>query len=85
MPEHKKILLEQRYTNHFPGLLVNNPIGLRDRYQFAIATGKRRIAGHTCCLIVIELLNNECYGYRLYTDVDIGLLLEAQTEQAITA
>jgi sigma-E factor negative regulatory protein RseB len=79
MPQRKKILLERRRTDHFPGLLVGNPTGLSDNYQVAIAPGTRRVAGRTCHLIVIEPLDNRRYGYQLCADVDTGLLLKAQT------
>lgn len=79
LPQRKKMLLERRRTDRFPGLLLGDPTGLADNYRVSIVAGTRRVAGRACHLAMIEPLDNRRYAYKLCADADTGLLLKAQT------
>ncbi len=79
MPQRKKVLLERRRTDRFPGLLLGDPSGLSQNYRVTAVPGTRRVAGRACHLVMIEPLDGRRYGYKLCADADTGLLLKAQT------
>lgn len=79
MPERKKILIERRRTDRFPGLLLGDPAGLSGNYVVHVRAGKQRVAGRECRVVTIEPRDTKRYGYKLCADIDTNLLLKAQT------
>ena len=79
MPERKKILIERRRTDRFPGVLVGDPAGLAENYDIEVRPGKHRLAGRECQVIHITPRDGSRYGYKLCADLQTDLLLKAQT------
>lgn len=79
MPERKKVLLETRRTDRFPGLLLGEPKGLNENYNVTLVPGKHRVAGRQCQKINIEPRDGLRYAYSLCADTETHLLLKAQT------
>lgn len=78
-PDTKKLLIEKRFTNDvFPAILVANPQELSQYYE-VITKNKERVAGLPCQVILLKPIDKLRYGYRLCSDDQSGLLLQAQT------
>lgn len=78
-PDAKKLLIEKRFTNDvFPAILVANTHELKRYYQIHVG-GSERIAGLTCKIILLNPIDKLRYGYRLCSENNSGLLLQAQT------
>lgn len=79
MPERKKVLIERRRTDRFPGVLLGDPSGLAANYDIDVRAGKHRLAGRECRVIHITPRDGSRYGYKLCADLETDLLLKAQT------
>lgn len=79
IPEKRTIVIERRRTERFPGMFIGDIDGLAAHYRFDIEEELGRVAGRECHVINVAPLDDLRYGYRLYADVDTGLLLKAQT------
>jgi len=77
LPENKKIYTEERwFRKFFPDLLPKPSVRIYDNYVFE--KGKiERIAGHESQVIKLMPKDNLRYGYKLWAEVDSGLLLKA--------
>lgn len=79
MPERKKILIDRRRTDRFPGVLLGDPAGLAQNYDIDVRPGKQRVAGRECQVIHITPRDGSRYGHKLCADLQTNLLLKAQT------
>lgn len=78
-PDAKKLLVEKRFANDvFPAILVANTNELKRYYQIRL-NGTERIAGRSCKIILLSPIDKLRYGYRLCSENNSGLLLQAQT------
>src|SRR5690606_18288157 len=62
----------------FPSLLPERVTNLAQHYEISLGE-IRRIAGYDCRAVVLAPRDQLRYGYRLYADVDTGMLLKAVT------
>jgi len=76
LPENKKIYTEERwFRKFFPDLLPQPSEKIFDSYFFE--KGKiERVAGYDSQLIKLVPKDNLRYGYKLWIDIDSGLLLK---------
>lgn len=79
LPERKKVLIERRRTDRFPGVLLGDPAGLAENYDIDVRPGKHRLAGRECRVMHITPRDGSRYGYKLCADLETDLLLKAQT------
>lgn len=79
VPEAKILLIEKRVTRDgFPGILATNTADLSEYYNVKKG-GVGRVAGHVVQSIRLEPKDNLRYGYQLWAEQSVGLLLHAQT------
>lgn len=79
IPESQTIKVERRTdTRAFPGLLPEQITELSRNYT--ISRGEpARIAGYDCDSVVLTPKDDLRYGYKLWADVNTGMLLKART------
>lgn len=78
LPESQTVKVERRLERAFPGMLPEHISELTRNY--AIARGeKARIAGFDCQAVVLTPKDDLRYGYKLWADVNSGMLLKART------
>lgn len=65
----------------FPALLPERITALARHYDLSLGE-TRRVAGYDCQAVVLTPRDNLRYGYRLYADVNSGMLLRAVTVDA---
>ena len=81
LPDSKVVKVERRTAapeREFPGLLPGQIGSLAGHYDLALGE-TRRIAGFECRAVVLKPKDELRYGYRLYADVNTGMLLKAVT------
>ncbi len=79
VPDDKVVFVEKRAKyDSFPALLTSVPVAV-ERYYRAIAEGTERIAGRTASIVRLVPSDALRYGYRLWFDRELHLLLKAQT------
>ena len=79
LPESKVVKVERRTgEREFPALLPHKVSALVRHYDIALGE-TRRIAGFECRAVVLTPKDNLRYGYRLYADVQSGMLMKAVT------
>lgn len=76
LPDSKKIYTEERwFRKFFPDLLPQPSKRIYDSYD--IELGKiERVAGYSSQLVKLLPLDNLRYGYKLWVDIESGLLLK---------
>jgi sigma-E factor negative regulatory protein RseB len=77
-PDSKRVVVERRPSESFPGLGGMPAAEILDRYRLKVA-GTERIAGRSCQKLVLEPKDNLRYAYRLWVDPETGLLIRVQT------
>lgn len=82
LPESRVVKVERRTANRsFPALLPERVGILTEHYD--VSLGRReRVGGYECQAVVLTPKDNLRYGYRLYADVNSGMLVRAMTVDA---
>ncbi len=78
-PELRVVLVEQRQTEHFPGLFVGSVQDLGKSYSVSIEAEPGRVAGRSCQVAHVMPHDALRWRYLLCVDTESGLLLKAQT------
>jgi sigma-E factor negative regulatory protein RseB len=81
LPDSRVVKVERRTERSFPALLPERIGSLARHYDVSLGE-TRRIAGYDCQAVVLRPKDNLRYGYRLYADVNTGMLLKAVTFDA---
>jgi sigma-E factor negative regulatory protein RseB len=75
------VKVDRRTERDFPALLPERITALARHYDISLGE-THRIAGYDCQAVVLTPRDNLRYGYRLYADVNTGMLLKAVTVDA---
>jgi sigma-E factor negative regulatory protein RseB len=78
LPGSRLVKVDRRTERGFPALLPERITALTRNYDISLGE-TRRIAGFDCQAVVLTPRDNLRYGYRLYADVNSGMLLKAVT------
>ena len=82
LPDSRVIKVEKRAERRaergFPALVPERIVALARNYDLSLGE-TRRIAGYNCQAVVLKPKDNLRYGYKLYADVNSGMLLLAAT------
>lgn len=82
LPRRGVVKVERRTADRaFPALLPEQ-VGVLSRHYDISLGEKRRVGGFECQAIVLKPRDDLRYGYRLYADVDTGMLVRAMTVDA---
>jgi sigma-E factor negative regulatory protein RseB len=81
LPGSRVVKVDRRTERDFPALLPERITALARHYDISLGE-TRRIAGYDCQAVVLTPRDNLRYGYRLYADVNSGMLLKAVTFDA---
>jgi len=81
LPGSRLVKVDRRTERGFPALLPERITALARHYEISLGE-TRRIAGYDCQAVVLTPRDNLRYGYRLYADVNSGMLLQAVTLDA---
>ncbi len=84
LPGSRLVKVEKRVEGGergFPALLPERIGALARHYDISLGE-TRRIAGYDCQAVVLSPRDNLRYGYKLYADVNTGMLLRAVTLDA---
>ena len=82
LPESRVVKVERRAANRsFPSLLPERVGILAEHYDISLGE-KRRVGGFECQAVVLSPKDDLRYGYRLYADVNSGMLVRAVTTDA---
>lgn len=78
LPDENSVVIEHRKANdkNFPRILPKNLSNLEDNYIFLLGP-KERIADRMSQNVIIKPVDQYRYGYRLWADVESGLLLKS--------
>jgi sigma-E factor negative regulatory protein RseB len=81
-PDSKVVKVERRTANRsFPALLPERVAVLAEHYDISLGE-RRRVGGFECQAVVLTPKDDLRYGYRLYADVNTGMLVRAMTVDA---
>lgn len=78
LPDSKTVIIEKRSTRRFPALLPEQLSGVADNYAVSV-TGKDRVAGYECQVVVLEPKDKLRYGHQFCAEAGSGLPLRART------
>ena len=81
LPGLRLVKVDRRTERDFPALLPERITALARHYDISLGE-TRRIANYDCQAVVLKPRDNLRYGYRLYADVNTGMLLRAVTVDA---
>jgi sigma-E factor negative regulatory protein RseB len=82
LPESRVVKVERRTgEREFPAVLPDKINALARHYDISLGEN-RRVAGYDCRTVVLKPKDSLRYGYRLYADVQSGMLLKAETFDA---
>ena len=82
LPESRLVKVERRTADRsFPRLLPQQVGILTEHYDISLGE-KRRVGGFECQAVVLTPRDDLRYGYRLYADVNTGMLVRAMTVDA---
>ena len=81
LPGSQLVKVDRRTERGFPALLPAQSHALARNYDISLGE-TRRLAGYDCQAVVLTPRDNLRYGYRLYADVNSGMLLRAVTVDA---
>ncbi|HVJ23266.1 MAG TPA: MucB/RseB C-terminal domain-containing protein, partial [Burkholderiales bacterium] len=81
LPGARLIKVDRRTERDFPALLPERINAVAKHYEISLGE-TRRIAGYDCQAVVLSPRDNLRYGYKLYADVNTGMLLRAVTLDA---
>jgi sigma-E factor negative regulatory protein RseB len=78
LPDSRVVKVDRRTERGFPALLPERITALARHYDISLGE-TRRIAGFDCQSVVLTPKDNLRYGYKLYADVNSGMLMRADT------
>ena len=81
LPGLRLVKVDRRTERDFPALLPERISTLARNYEISLGE-TTRIANYDCQAVVLRPRDNLRYGYRLYADVNTGMLLRAVTVDA---
>ena len=81
LPDSRVVKVDRRAERGFPALLPERIHALAQHYDISLG-GTRRIAGFDCQEVVLQPKDDLRYGYKLYADVNSGMLMQAVTVDA---
>lgn len=82
LPQSGVVKVERRTADRaFPALLPER-VGILTRHYDISLGEKRRVGGFECQAILLKPKDDLRYGYRLYADVNTGMLVRAMTVDA---
>jgi len=81
LPGARLVKVDRRTERGFPALLPERINAVAKHYEISLGE-TRRIAGYDCQAVVLSPRDNLRYGYKLYADVNSGMLLRAVTLDA---
>jgi sigma-E factor negative regulatory protein RseB len=81
LPDSRVVKVDRRTERAFPALVPERISALAGHYDISLGE-TRRIAGYDCREVVLQPKDNLRYGYRLYADVNSGMLMKAVTVDA---
>jgi sigma-E factor negative regulatory protein RseB len=81
LPDSRVVKVDRRTERGFPALVPERISALARHYDISLGE-TRRIAGFDCQAVVLTPKDNLRYGYKLYADVNSGMLLRAVTVDA---
>jgi sigma-E factor negative regulatory protein RseB len=81
LPDSRVVKVDRRAERAFPALVPERIHALARHYDISLGE-TRRIAGFDCQAVVLQPKDNLRYGYRLYADVNSGMLMRAVTVDA---
>ena len=81
LPGARLVKVDRRTDRGFPALLPERITAVAKHYDISLGE-IRRIAGYDCQAVVLSPRDNLRYGYKLYADVNTGMLLRAVTLDA---
>jgi sigma-E factor negative regulatory protein RseB len=81
LPDSRVVKVDRRTERGFPALVPERITALARHYDISLGE-TRRIAGFDCQSVVLTPKDNLRYGYKLYADVNSGMLLRAVTIDA---
>jgi sigma-E factor negative regulatory protein RseB len=81
LPGSQLVKVDRRTERGFPALLPAQINALARNYEISLGE-TWRLAGYDCQAVVLTPRDNLRYGYRLYADVNSGMLLRAVTVDA---
>ena len=81
LPGARLVKVDRRTERAFPALLPERINAVAKHYDISLGE-TRRIAGYDCQAVVLSPRDNLRYGYKLYADVNTGMLLRAVTLDA---
>ncbi|NLC37481.1 MAG: siderophore-interacting protein, partial [Alcaligenaceae bacterium] len=79
LPDRKVVLVEQRESERFPAVLLDEGDRLPGHYDLQVSETPERVAGRVCHELRLEPLDSQRYGYRFCADKETGLPLRVQT------
>jgi sigma-E factor negative regulatory protein RseB len=78
LPDSRVVKVDRRSERGFPALVPERISALTRHYDISLGE-TRRIAGFDCQAVELKPKDDLRYGYRLYADVNTGMLLQAVT------
>ncbi len=78
LPDRRVVKVDRRTERGFPALLPERIGALARHYDISLGD-TRRIAGFDCQEVLLTPKDDLRYGYRLYADVNSGMLMRAVT------
>jgi sigma-E factor negative regulatory protein RseB len=81
LPDSRVVKVDRRTERGFPALVPERITALAGHYDISLGE-THRIAGFDCREVVLQPKDNLRYGYRLYADVNSGMLMKAVTVDA---
>ena len=78
LPDSRVVKVDRRAERGFPALVPERITALARHYDISLGE-TRRLAGFECQAVVLTPKDNLRYGYRLYADVNSGMLISAVT------
>jgi sigma-E factor negative regulatory protein RseB len=81
LPDSRVVKVDRRAERTFPALVPERITVLARHYDISLGE-TRRLAGFECQAVVLTPKDNLRYGYRLYADVNSGMLISAVTVDA---
>jgi sigma-E factor negative regulatory protein RseB len=81
LPNSRVVKVDRRTERTFPALVPERISALAGHYDISLGE-TRRIAGFDCQEVALKPKDNLRYGYRLYADVNTGMLISAVTVDA---
>jgi sigma-E factor negative regulatory protein RseB len=81
LPDSRVVKVDRRAERGFPALVPEKISALARHYDISLGE-TRRLAGFECQAVVLQPKDNLRYGYKLYADVNSGMLISAVTLDA---